>query len=173
MMRSLILIILLSSVFVLITIFSLSSSAVDITVGDTGDYQYIQDAVNNSNNGDTIYVWAGTYVEEPDINRSINVIGNSSSNVTVQGSDTSGHDTITISSDWVNISNVHAGWNTNNLDFGIRIKNDNITVSDCNFSDAYGGIQLYDTVELFFEGHTFQVEYDPRTNENLKMKKVI
>lgn len=31
----------------------------------------------------------------------------------------------------------------------------------------------YDTVELFFEGHTFQVEYDTKTNENLKMKKVI
>jgi hypothetical protein len=30
----------------------------------------------------------------------------------------------------------------------------------------------FDVLTIHFEGHTFEVEYDDRTNENLKMTKI-
>ena len=51
--------------------------------------------------------------------------------------------------------------------------NENYNPSHANSKNHLVYMGRHDTVELFFEGHTFQVEYDPETNENLKMKKVI
>ena len=46
-------------------------------VGGTGpeNYTFIQDAVNDSSNGDTIFVFSGTYYENVVINKSIKLIG--------------------------------------------------------------------------------------------------
>ena len=39
------------------------------------NYPSIQDAINNANAGDTIYIKTGTYVENPVVNKSVSLIG--------------------------------------------------------------------------------------------------
>jgi len=39
------------------------------------DYPTIQEAINNANEGDTIYVKAGTYYENVDVNKTVSIIG--------------------------------------------------------------------------------------------------
>jgi hypothetical protein len=59
-----------------------------ITVDDSGgaDYTHIQDAVNNSKNGDTIFVYAGGYVGPVEIEKeNLTLIGEDMESVTIYG----------------------------------------------------------------------------------------
>ena len=65
-------------------------------VGGTGpeNYTFIQDAVNDSSNGDTIFVFSGTYYENVVINKSIKLIGEDKNTTIIFGkkiNDTIGH----------------------------------------------------------------------------------
>jgi len=77
----------------------------DITVGEGKDYQYIQDAINNSNNGDTIYIYSGIYEPESRIivNKSVSLIGMDRPHVIVNK--ISGTDTFKIEVDDVTFDN--------------------------------------------------------------------
>ena len=59
-----------------------------ITVNDDGwaDYDNIQDAVDHANNGDTIFVYSGTYYENVIIDVSIDLIGEDKETTIVDGS---------------------------------------------------------------------------------------
>ena len=54
-------------------------------VGIGQDYRYIQDAINVSNDNDTIYVNSGTYTENIKINKSINLIGENKETTIIHG----------------------------------------------------------------------------------------
>jgi nitrous oxidase accessory protein NosD len=87
------------------------------------DHVTIQDAINASNPGDTIYVYAGNYSENVIINRTITLIGNGTANTTINGSGNG--DVVQITSAWVNIM----GFNITNSgssgnDAGIDVQND-------------------------------------------------
>ncbi len=75
--------------FFLGTLISDSASAKTITVDDDGgaDHEKIQDAIDNASRygGDTIRVYNGTYRENLVVNKSIELIGNSSSNTSIMG----------------------------------------------------------------------------------------
>jgi len=75
-----------------------------ITVDDDGgaDYNTIQDAIDNGIPGDTIRVYEGTYYENVGIDKTLNVIGNGSSNTTIDGEYDG--DVVIISGDWVNFT---------------------------------------------------------------------
>lgn len=48
------------------------------------DFERIQDAVNASEDGDTIRVFAGTYYENVVVNKTLSLVGNGSANTTIQ-----------------------------------------------------------------------------------------
>ena len=75
----------------------------DITVDDDGgaDYTKIQNAIDNSTNGDTIFVYNGLYVENININKSINLIGEEPQNRIIDGNFT--EDVVNIIADCVTI----------------------------------------------------------------------
>lgn len=75
----------------------------NITVDDDGgaDYYKIQDAINNASDGDTIFVYNGTYKENLNINKSINLIGENKYETIIDGNFT--EDVIVISTDYVTI----------------------------------------------------------------------
>lgn len=115
-------------------------SATNIIVDDggSGDYTSIQDAINASSDGDTIYVWAGTYNENLTVNKSVSIIGNSSSNTLIISPHNSiNENLINITSNWVNISNLHIDGNSSNTGVGIYSNNNHINISSCNFTEFF------------------------------------
>jgi parallel beta-helix repeat protein len=60
-------------------------TASTIIVGPDQTYKKIQDAINDSSDGGTVEVWAGTYYENIIVNKSISIKGNSSINTTIDG----------------------------------------------------------------------------------------
>ena len=119
-----------------------------ITVNDDGgaDYTSIQDAINNANIGDTIRVWAGTYYENVIVSKPLSLIGNGSSNTTIDGGKNG--NVIEITADWVNVSGfglINSGVYLYPLFYaGIKLTNvENITIENNNCSNNCYGIWLY------------------------------
>ncbi len=79
-------------------------SAETITVDDSGgaDYEKIQDAIDASQEGDTIRVYEGIYYENVVVDKTLTLIGNGSEETTVDGSYNG--DVVKISVDWVNMT---------------------------------------------------------------------
>ena len=93
------------------------SSAKTIYVDDGGgqEYEKIQDAINASEDGDTIRVYAGIYYENMVVNKTVSLIGNGTSNTTI---DEGGNGIILkIEADFVNISDLSI--NNGNIGIGI------------------------------------------------------
>jgi len=96
-----------SSGIIPIAISDTLSSGKTIYVDDDGgaDYTRIQDAIDNATEGDTVYVFNGTYYENIVVNKTINLIGEDRSpwNASVIDGGGSG-DVVHVSADRVNIS---------------------------------------------------------------------
>ena len=58
-----------------------------VDINGTGEYISIQEAINNSDPEDTVMVKAGTYYESLVINKKITLLGEDSSNTTIDGRD--------------------------------------------------------------------------------------
>jgi parallel beta-helix repeat protein len=69
------------------------------------DYQKIQEAINNANEKDTIFVFNGTYYEHIVVNKSLSLIGQNRCNTTVDGNFTG--DVIEIVANKVNITGIN------------------------------------------------------------------
>jgi len=68
-----------------------------------GNYTKIQDAINDSSDGDTVYVYNGTYVENLIVDKSINLIGEDKNITTINGNLLDKY-IITTTADRVNLS---------------------------------------------------------------------
>lgn len=82
---------------------------------ELGNYSTIQDAINNSNDNDTVYVYDGKYYENIVINKSINLMGSNKNSVSIFGNGKLY--AILVKSSWVNIS----GFTIKNGEVGICI----------------------------------------------------
>jgi parallel beta-helix repeat protein len=108
-----------------------------------GDYQTIQDAIDNATSGDTIYVWDGIYNESIVLNKSLTLIGNGTSNTTING--ISSGTVINITANWVNVSGFTVSKSGSLAhDSGIKLYN----VQFCKINNTYctnneNGIILY------------------------------
>jgi len=67
-----------------------------------GNFSSIQDAIDISNDNDTIIIYEGTYYENFIVNKSVDIIGFSNDNVKINGN--GGLYGIMIRSDYINIS---------------------------------------------------------------------
>jgi len=67
---------------------TISSDGITLYVGGSGEGNYtkIQDAIDNASDGDTVFVYNGTYNEELIINKSINLIGEDKNSTYINGS---------------------------------------------------------------------------------------
>ncbi len=128
-----------------------------ITVNASGgaDYTRIQDAINASNDGDTILVQSGTYYENVDVNKQL----------TLRGVDTGGGKPVVIAGGTGSAITLSAGWSTlegfaaknsgnNWQDAGIRINSNNNIVKNNLASDNYHGIELFNGNNNTLSGNT-------------------
>jgi len=103
--------------------------------GGNADYIYIQDAIDNAFDEDTIFVYNGVYKENIIVSKSINLKGEDRNKTIIDGGNNG--DVLHISADWVNISGLtiqNSGERINfkgegqDSDAGIDIRSDNNTI---------------------------------------------
>ena len=122
------------------TLISLKSGKT-LYVGGSGpnNYTKIQDAVDDSTDGDTVFVYAGFYVEILTIKTSINLIGEDKNTTIIDGNDTWLKSTIWIINDGVSVSNFTI---QNGSIFGIDIHKNNTKIFNNIITKNNHGIQL-------------------------------
>jgi parallel beta-helix repeat protein len=69
---------------------------------ESGNYSSIQDAIDNSSNGDNVFVYNGTYIENVIVNKTINLTGEDRESTIIDGGGSG--DVVYVSKDWVNIT---------------------------------------------------------------------
>jgi parallel beta-helix repeat protein len=112
-----------------------------------GNYTSIQDAINDSNTGDTVYVYddASPYYENVVVQKSITLIGEDKISTEINGSSLDDSlDTVNVTGDHVAISGFRV---TNNIGYyyqgAIKVMGDYVSLSDCIISgNEWIGIYL-------------------------------
>jgi len=132
----------------LIVLFILPSSQASTLIVDDdwagADHSTIQDAINASSDGDTIYVYNGTYDGNISVSKTVSLIGNGTADTFIDANGTG--DGIIITVDWVNVTGFNVtGAGSVAGDSGIEIvAADNCTISGCIVSDkGHTGIYLW------------------------------
>jgi len=126
-----------------------------------GNYTRIQDAINNSHDGDTVFVFddSSPYYENISIPKSINLIGEDRNTTIINGKKI--EDTIWIRASFVTVSGFTiVNSSTKNTNAGIYVEEEkwwepgnppwltNIHISDCIIKNNEIGIRLYSTYAI-------------------------
>jgi len=116
-----------------------------------GNYSKIQDAINDSEDGDTVFVYNGTYYENVEIYTAINLIGEDRNTTIINGRNSSS--IIYVTADWVNISGFtiefSGDWNE-----GIALRSNNNTIAGNIISNNWYGIHLFESNSNIITGNT-------------------
>ena len=106
-----------------------------------GNYTTIQAAINDADNGDTVFVYddSSPYYENIEVDKSINLVGENRETTVIDG-DKSGN-VVSISADWVNISRFTIR-NSSSDNEGIEISSNFNTIKGNTISDNDDGICL-------------------------------
>jgi len=125
-----ILIFLISSMFPIISGGSISSNNI-IYVDDDGDADYtrIQDAIDNASDGDTVFVYNGTYYENVVVNKTVDLTGEDRNSTIIEGR--LYEYIINISADWVNLSGftILSDWEDEPFR-GVYLESNHTTITD-------------------------------------------
>ncbi|MEA2067126.1 MAG: hypothetical protein U9O65_08565, partial [Thermotogota bacterium] len=102
-----------------------------------GNYTKIQDAINDSKDGDTVFVYddSSPYYESGVIDKSINFLGENKETTIIDGRKDKEETVVMVEAPYVNISHFTIAGNKtgDNRDFiGIGLKRDAVAVTDCN-----------------------------------------
>lgn len=131
----------LLTVFTFFLVICEESTGTIITVdkNGNGDYETIQEAIENAIAGDTIEVWEGEYQENVEVNKNVDLVGNGSEVTTIHGGWQK--DVVNITSDWVNMSGfklIHGGERTPNSMIRIESDYNHIFENYCEVEKGYG-----------------------------------
>jgi parallel beta-helix repeat protein len=120
-------------------------------VGGTGpnNYTMIQDAIDNASNGDTVFVYSGTYYEKITIDKSINLIGEDRNATVIVCESPPSVIFVSADADYVNISRFTikgSSWTYGGI--GLEGSNNN-TITNNNIYNCGIGLYLYDSDNNF------------------------
>lgn len=106
-----------------------------------GNYTKIQDAIDNSSNGDLIFVYNGIYHENIKVYNSISLIGEKKESTIIYG-DVKDH-VVNLTADWIKLSGFTIEYSgEDRYDAGIFIKSNNNIISDNILSSNQNGFYL-------------------------------
>jgi len=107
-------------------------------------YPSIQEAINNVQEGDTIYVSSGIYYENVVVDKTVSIVGENRSNTVIDGS---GAGTgISVTADHVTVED----FGVQNCEIGIKVEsNDNIISSNLVSSNGYNESELLTGQEIY------------------------
>ena len=108
------------------------ATVLTVGINGRGNYTSIQEAVNNAQNGDTIVVSPGTYVENVNVNKELSIISSTD-----------------LSNDRVNRTYVIGTVPANNV---FNIRSSNVTISGFNILGSSSGVDTYEEVGIYLEG---------------------
>jgi len=124
-----------------------SFDGITLYVGGTGEGNYtkIQDAINDSFDGDTVFVYddSSPYYENVIVDKSIDLIGENKETTTIDGNQIG--DVVTLSSDQVTITGFtieRSGSDFQDQNAGIKILSNENTIADMNITFNLFGILL-------------------------------
>jgi parallel beta-helix repeat protein len=119
------------------------SNGKTLYVGGTGpgNYTKIQDAINDANSGDTVFVYSGTYYENIVVYKSIDLIGENKNTTVIDGGGLYGFDVIYISFDRITISGFLIQ-NSGMSDAGIYIRSKYNNIIGNTISNNGDGVRL-------------------------------
>jgi nitrous oxidase accessory protein len=111
------------------------------------DYTTIQEAINNANTGDSIYVKKGVYVENPVVNKSVSLVGENRDTAVIDV--TSG---LKVESNKVTLTGftIYNGWR------GISLSGNQCSISGNKITDATNGIVLFGCENNSITENTFK-----------------
>ncbi len=116
-------------------------------------FNTIQDAVDASEEGDTIYIWNGSYEEEVLLERTLSLIGNGSESTTLKSD--SNERAIVVSANWCNVSGLGFP-----QDHAIKVTSDYNHIFNNSFgSEVYWGIYLKGCQGNILENNTVEMRY--------------
>jgi parallel beta-helix repeat protein len=97
---------LLGFIVIIVQVVPITTASSILYVGGAGpgNYSHIQWAIDNASNGDTVYIYEGTYFENVIVNKSINLIGEEKNTTVINGGGIG--DVVYVHSDWVNITDL-------------------------------------------------------------------
>jgi parallel beta-helix repeat protein len=128
-------------------IFIQSNKGNTLYVGGSGpaNYSRIQDAIDNTSNGDTVFVFddSSPYYENIIINKSISLVGEDKNNTKIEGY--SSDDVVIITSDWVNVSGFTIQHSGDNSKAGFEIHSNYTTIIGNNILNNKYGISFWST----------------------------
>ena len=106
----------------------------------SNDYYKIQDAIDNASSGHTLHIWAWTYNENVIVNQTVTIIGNATSNTTLNITSGKGFE---ITSDDVSISKILVkGCGSTSGHNAFQVTGDDVTVEDVVGKDCSKGISI-------------------------------
>ena len=109
-----------------------------VSMDGSGDYDNIQDAIDNATGGDTIRVWEGTYYENVVVDKTVSLAGNGSEETTIDGGREG--NVVDIEADWVNMSGFSvtgSGGVFPDYNSGIKVISNHNRLFDNNCSNNY------------------------------------
>ena len=126
---------------------------------DTGtDYHKIQYAIDNASTGHTLNVWAWTYYENVVVNKTLMIVGNSTTNTTLNAtSNGKGFDITSVDVTIKNIEVISCG-NTEGYN-GIQVGGDAATIENVKVSQCHKGISVEGS-GVWIGNSTFTSNYD-------------
>ena len=110
-----------------------------------GNYTKIQDAINDSFDGDTVFVCHGIYYENVVINVSIQLIGENKNTTVVDGKYIDNVISVNKSNTWIEGFSIIRSGTTESIwnDSGINLFSSNNIIANCNFYDNYYGVMIH------------------------------
>lgn len=141
-------ILLLASVF-LVAVKVQPASANTVIVPD--DYSTIQEAINNANVGDTVFVRNGTYFESLTVNKRMTLVGENREGTAIDGKNAT--NTVSITSSGVAIQSFCI---KGSYVRGIFVNSNNITIQNCIVAEnRQDGINVFSSQYCTFEDNLF------------------